>query len=46
MGAGGIHIAYEWLATIIFTFSDPVQARRKAPQRQLLELHSHNSLNA
>ena len=41
-----IHIAYEWLATIIFTFSGAAQARRKAPEPQLLELHSHSRLDA
>ena len=46
MGSGKIYIAYEWLATTIFAFSDAVQARRKAPQRQIAKPHSLNRLDA
>jgi len=46
MGAWGIYIAYGWLVTIIFIFSDAEQAIRKAPQPQLLEPHSHNRWDA
>ena len=30
----GIYIAYAWLATIIFAFTDAVQAIRKGPHPQ------------
>jgi hypothetical protein len=39
-----IYIAYAWLATIIFAFTDAVQAIRKGPrtQPQPQVPHNHN----
>ena len=38
----GIYIAYAWLATIIWAFTDAVQAIRKGPQPHPSEPYTHN----
>ncbi len=38
----GIYIAYAWLATVIFAFTDAVHAIRKGPQPQPPSPGSYN----
>ena len=34
----GIYVAYAWLATLMYAFTDAVRAIRKGPQTQAAEL--------